>query len=112
VMFILASKLTDKKQLPPLINPENGKLINSPTEKGVNLLNKPAVTETNQKLGKIEDFLIDTETQSAVKFYIKGGLFSPSLILPYEKVVRIEKNKVVFSGNILAKIKEMRPVIT
>jgi len=49
----------------------------------------------------VEDYLIETETASIAKFYLRGGLFSPSLILPMDKVIEIKKNKIVFSDDLV-----------
>lgn len=70
-------------------------------ERKIKILDAKAQTESKKSLGKIEDFLIETETLSIFKFYIKGGLFSPSLILPYDKVIKIEKGKIIFSDDVL-----------
>lgn len=71
------------------------------SDKKIKVLGSQAVTETKRALGRIEDFLIDTETVSIVKFYIRGGLLSPSLVLPSEKVVKIEKGRIIFEDSVL-----------
>jgi len=80
-------------------------------DKGIKILKSKAVTESKKVLGKIEDFLIETETASVVKFYVRGGLLSPSLILPSEKVVRIEKGRIIFSDDVLERKEIKEPAV-
>lgn len=91
-----------------LINSENALVLPSELvrikeiiDQGIKIINSKAVTESKKSLGIIEDFLIDTEIAGVAKFYIKGGLLSSSLVLPIEKVVKIEKGKIIFEDNVL-----------
>lgn len=59
------------------------------------LMGKPAENESGKKLGKVDDFLIDTETGAVTKYYIED-LLGNSRIFPQEKVVRIDKTIVFF----------------
>jgi uncharacterized protein YrrD len=100
-----------------LINSENALVFPSELvrikeiiDRGIKIINSKAVTESKKSLGIIEDFLIDTETAGVVKFYIKGGLLSPSVVLPIEKVVKIEKGKIIFSDDILER-KEVKEAV-
>ena len=58
-----------------------------------------AITESKQNIGKINDFLIDTDMNTIVKFYIHG-IFHDK-IFPANKVIRIDKNAVVFSDDVV-----------
>lgn len=91
-----------------LINSENALVLPSELvrikeiiDQEIRIINSKAVTESKKSLGIIEDFLIDTETAGVAKFYIKGGLLSPSVVLPIEKVVKIEKGKIIFTNDVL-----------
>lgn len=80
--------------------------------KGIKILNARAETESKKALGKVENFLIDTESASVVKFYIRGGIFSPSLVLPSDKVIKIEKGKIIFSDDLTESPKATQAVTT
>lgn len=66
--------------------------------KNMELLGKKAKTESGKSLGEIENFLIDTDTQTVVKFYLKD-LLGHSRIFSADKVVRIDKN-IIFSDDV------------
>ena len=67
----------------------------------IKLIGSKVITESKQKLGVAEDFVIETSTGQIIKLYVKNGLLSPSLILPTDKIVNIEKNLVIFSDDVL-----------
>lgn len=67
----------------------------------IKILKSRAITESKKNLGTVEDFLIETDTACITKFYIKGVFLAPTLILPVEKVIKIEKGKIIFSDDIL-----------
>lgn len=67
-------------------------------EKQIFLIGLKAETENGKNLGQVEDFLIDTETQTVSKYYLKN-LFGESLILGHDKVVRIDK-KIIFTDDV------------
>ena len=66
--------------------------------KDINLFQMSAKTEDGKKLGAVEDFLIDTDTQIVAKYYLKD-LFNKSLVLPAEKVVKIDK-QIIFADDV------------
>ena len=66
--------------------------------KEINLFQMAAKTEGGKKLGVVEDFLIDTDTQTVAKYYLKD-LFGKSLVLPSDKVVKIDK-QIIFSDDV------------
>lgn len=72
-------------------------------DRQLKIIGAKAETESQRQLGKVFDFVIETNINALVKFYIKGGLLSPVLILPPEKVVKIEKGKIIFSEDVLEK---------
>lgn len=62
--------------------------------KKIFILGMKAVTDTGKSLGSVDDILIDTDTESIVKYYLKDLM--GSRILPQEKVIKIDK-EIVFS---------------
>jgi len=60
------------------------------------ILGMKAVTESGKSLGKVEDILLDTDTECVVKYYLKDLM--QSRVFPAEKVVKIEK-QIVFSDD-------------
>jgi len=61
------------------------------------LIGLRAETESKKHLGQIEDFLIDTETQTVAKYYLRN-ILGNSLILGNDKVVKIDK-KIIFTDD-------------
>lgn len=64
-------------------------------DKKIILLGLKARTESGKNLGSIEDFLIDTETEMVVKYYLKD-LLGKSRIFPADKVISIETKGLPF----------------
>jgi len=60
------------------------------------ILGMKAVTESGKSLGEVEDILLDTDTESVVKYYLKDLM--QSRVFPAEKVVKIEK-EIIFSDD-------------
>lgn len=61
------------------------------------ILGMKAKTESGKSLGAVEDILLDTDTESVVKYYLKD-LLGGARIFPAEKVIKIEK-EIVFSDD-------------
>jgi len=95
-----------------LISPSEIIKIQEILNQKIKILGARAETESKKPLGRIEDFIIETETGSLMKFYIKSGFFSPLLILPATSVLKIEKNKVIFSDDVLTSPKATEAVPT
>lgn len=83
-----------------VIEPKEVVRIQESIEKKFTLLKAKAYTQNNVYLGRIEDIVIDTESNTISKYYIKN--FIRNRILPAEKVVEIKKNKVIFSDSIIS----------
>lgn len=70
-------------------------------ERNYQILNKPVVTESGQKLGKIEDFSVDTVSNKIQKLYIKPSLLKNlmvnNLIIDRAHIVKAEDDRVVVS---------------
>lgn len=64
--------------------------IKNVLDKKINLLQMPAQTETGKSLGHVENFLIDTETEMVVKYYLRD-LLGKSRVMPSDKVISIDK---------------------
>lgn len=59
-------------------------------EKYQSILKMKAKTESGKSLGVCENFLIDTETESVVKFYLKD-ILGKTRIFPHNALVKIDK---------------------
>jgi len=60
------------------------------------ILGMKAKTESGKSLGEVEDILLDTDTESVIKYYLKDLM--QSRVFPAEKVVKIEK-EIIFSDD-------------
>jgi len=88
-----------------IIRPSEVLQIQRVISQGVRVLGAKAETESGKKLGRVLDFVIEAETGQVTKFYIKPGLFTPLLILSSDKVLRMEKNRIIFRNDVLERIK-------
>jgi uncharacterized protein YrrD len=95
-----------------LIEPTEIVKVDEILKKKIKILGAKAETESGKRLGRIEDFVFETQTRLMVKIYIRGGLFLPSLILPAEGIVKIEKGRVVFADQILEHSKTAEAITT
>lgn len=71
--------------------------IHKVLEDKINLFEMPAETESGKSLGKVENFLINTETGSVVKYYLKD-MIGQSRFMPADKVIKIDKN-IIFEDD-------------
>lgn len=62
------------------------------------LIGLKAKTESGKNLGQVEDFLIDTENQCVVKYYLKD-LLGKKRVLSYDRVIKIDK-EIIFSDDV------------
>lgn len=67
-------------------------------DKNIYLIGKGCQTESGKNLGKAEDLLIDTETESVTKYYI-NDLFGQARVFTADKVVKIDK-KIIFRDDV------------
>jgi len=95
-----------------LIEPTEIVKVGEIIKEKIKILGAKAETESGKRLGRIEDFVFETQTRLMVKIYIRGGLFLPSLILPAEGIVKIEKGRVVFADQILEHSKTAEAITT
>ncbi len=82
--------------------------IQKVVDRKINLINMPAKTETGKSLGIVEDFLIDTETASITKYYLRD-ILNRTRIIAADKVVKIDKEIIFVDdkeklGNIIPEI--------
>jgi len=68
-------------------------------EKKINFIGMRAKTESGKNLGIVEDLLINTESQSVEKYYLKD-LLGDSRIFLSDKVIKIDK-AIVFSDDVV-----------
>lgn len=80
-----------------LVAPTEIVRIKKVLDRKINLLNLPAQTESGKSLGHVENFLIDTETEMVIKYYLRD-LLGKSRIMPADKVVSIDKT-IVFADD-------------
>ncbi len=81
--------------------------------KGKNLINLRVETESGDYLGKVYDFLIDTETYEILKYYIKGGsflnkVFPKELIIDRLQIVAITKEKMIVNDLDIKNLEEVK----
>jgi len=67
-------------------------------EKKIILIGMKARTESGKSLGEVEDLLIDSETQSVAKYYLRDLLGKARILTP-DKVIKIEK-EIIFADDI------------
>ncbi len=70
-------------------------------DKDLFIIGMKARTESGEDLGKVYDFIFDSEELKITKYYL-GGIFTEK-ILPAKKVVKIDENKheIVFSDDVI-----------
>jgi len=73
-----------------LVEPSEIYRIKDVLDKNQLILNMHAQTESNKSLGLCENFLIDTVTESVVKFYLKD-ILGKTRIFPHDALVKIDK---------------------
>ena len=81
-----------------LVEPQEIVRINEVLVNKLFLIGKSAKTEAGKNLGVVEDLLVDTETQSVAKYYLKD-LLGNARILTADKVVKIDK-VIIFSDEV------------
>jgi len=64
------------------------------------LINLPVYTRSNQHLGRVADFEVDSSTQQIVRYQVKSGgiisdLLNEELLISREQVVSITAEKMV-----------------
>jgi len=75
---------------------------------GLILRQMKAKTESGKNLGKVENFLLDTNANIVVKYYLRD-LMGDTRVIGADRVIRIEKKTVIFSDDIViprGKLKE------
>ena len=70
------------------------------------LIGLPVYTQSNQHLGRVSDFELESSSQLVVKYYIKSRdiikeLLEKELIISKEQVVFISKEKMVVEDNVV-----------
>lgn len=78
------------ESLENLVEPMEIIRIKDVLDKNQLILNMHAQTESGKSLGVCENFLIDTETESIIKFYLKD-ILGKSRIFPADALVKIDK---------------------
>ena len=88
--------VTEKEE--NLVKREEIVRINNILKKNINLLEMSAKTESGKGLGNVENLLIDTDTSTITKYYLKD-LLGKSRIFTSEKVVKIDK-QIIFTDDV------------
>lgn len=78
------------QSLENLVEPQEIVRIQEVLDKKIKLLGLPAKTESGKNLGKVEDFLIDSVTETVVKIYLQD-LLGNSRIFAWEKIIKIDQ---------------------
>lgn len=81
-----------------LVNPNEIIRIKDVLQKNIILIGMKAKTESGKGLGSVEDLLIDTDTESVAKYYLKD-LLGEKRVLTSDKVVKIDK-VIVFHDDV------------
>lgn len=81
-----------------LINPNEIVRIKTIISNKIDLLKMSAKTESGKSLGQVEDLLINTDTTSVAKYYLKD-LLGNSRVLPADKVIKIDKH-IIFADDV------------
>lgn len=81
-----------------LVEPEEIVRINDILNKKISIIGMGAKTESGKSLGNVENLLIDTDTSTVAKYYLKD-LLGKSRIFTSEKVVKIDKF-IIFSDDV------------
>lgn len=71
---------------------------------GFELIGLKAITKNKTKLGKIEDYVIQTNNLEITKYYLSG--FFSNRIIGSEKVHKITKKEIVFKDDIQLDVSE------
>lgn len=82
-----------------LVEPSEIVRIKKLIEKNIILLGMKAETESGKSLGKVENFLIDTQTETVVKYYL-NDLILGQKIIPADKVIQID-HKIIFADEVI-----------
>lgn len=75
------------------------------------LIGLPVFTQSNQHLGKISDFEFEAEMQRIIKYHIKSEklvkeLLARELIINAERVISIDKEKMIVEDNVAKEKKQ------
>ena len=81
-----------------LVDPNEIVRIKEVLDKNIILIGMSAKTESGKRLGVVEDLLIDTDTNSVAKYYLKD-LLGKSRVLTSDKVSRIDK-AIIFTDDV------------
>ena len=81
-----------------LVSPDEIVRIKEVLDRDITILNIKARTEAGKSLGKVENFLIDTETEMVTKYYLRD-LLGNARVFPAEKVVSID-NFITFTDDV------------
>jgi len=81
-----------------LVPPSEIVRINEILKKKIFLIGMPAKTESGKSLGSVEDLLIDTDTSSVAKYYLKD-ILGNSRVLSADKVIKIDK-QITFADDV------------
>ena len=70
------------------------------------ILKAKVVTESDQKIGKVADATVSLDSKKLEKIYVEPNLsvrfLSNQLIIPKNKIVKIEKKKIIVSDEFIA----------
>lgn len=90
-----------------LVVPEEIIRVREILTKKIPVLGQIAVTESGNKLGHINDLLIDSESWMILKYYVKSAW--EDRILAADKIVKITEKAVIFTDDVIEKTPVVEP---
>ncbi|OIP23653.1 hypothetical protein COX95_03810 [bacterium CG_4_10_14_0_2_um_filter_33_32] len=79
---------------------------------GIKIIGNKVITESGQYLGKAIDFLLD-DFFYINKLYVKPSIMNivdSQLVIPRELIIKVTKEKIIVSDDLIKTIKEVEPV--
>lgn len=81
-----------------IVDPDEIVRIKEVLDKKIILIGLKAKTQSGKNLGVVDNFLVDTETETVIKYYLKD-LLGKSRIFTADKVIAIDK-EILFSDDV------------
>lgn len=79
--------------------------IKKVVEQKIFILESNVITESGEKLGKVVDFVINTDLEILVKIYVEKtlgrGLMQGILVIAASQIISIERKKIIVADNTL-----------
>jgi uncharacterized protein YrrD len=80
---------------------------------GFSIVGKPVRTESKKRLGKVEDYVVDTDTFEVQKIYVKQSLLKNftvhSLVIDREQIIDVTDRQITVADATMAKPAVVQP---